>query len=135
MFLENCICVSSSDIPTNTGILPVMEFLDSDHVLVKYIASFDIPDFSQVTTVAVYVGDKFYGKASSDYTKADNDRYEDSFFQPLEENSTIKAKLDPCIQRSFYVRITFLIGPSYLDSVNVYEPNTFVQVSLVANHN
>ena len=62
MFLLNCICVPSSDIPTNTGILPLVEFLDSKHVLANYSASFDIPDFSQVNTVAVYVGDKFMEK-------------------------------------------------------------------------
>ena len=110
--------------------LPVMEFLDSEHVLVKYIASFDIPDFSEVTTVAVYVGDKFYGKASRDYTDGDNVRHNDRFSQPLVNNSKIKAKLDPCFPHSFYVRILFNISgkSDYLDSDNEYNPDDLTQV-------
>ena len=44
-----------------------MEFFDSEQDLVKYSESFDIPDCSQV---AVYVGDKFYRKATRESCSA-----------------------------------------------------------------
>jgi hypothetical protein len=127
LFLFESILVTSSDIPSKTGIRPVMEFFDSEYVLVNYSASFDIPDFSIINGVSVYKDKKLYGKASREYTDGDNDNNEDKCFQPLLDNTKIKAKLDPCLEHKFYIRMTFLNG--HLDSKNVYKPNNFLQVS------
>ena len=128
-FLES-IFVTSSDIPSKTGKPSVMEFLDSEYVLVDYSASFDIPDFSIITAVSVYKENKIYGIANRDYTDGDNDRFNDRFYQPLVKNSKIKAKLDPCFPHSFYVRIIFNISVKYdhLFSENEYNPDNFSQV-------
>ena len=53
-----------------TGTLPVMEYLDKDHVQVHYSQAFHIPDFSEVTAVSVYVGKKVCGVANrEDFSK------------------------------------------------------------------
>ena len=127
-FLES-ILVTSSNIPSKTGILPVMEFLDKDLVQVDYSASFNIPDFSTVTIVSVFEGDNVHGIASREnYSDSVNIRNTGKYFQPLEENSKLKVKLNSCFPHSFYVTILFS-DQLHLDSGNGnYKPENFRKV-------
>ena len=129
LFFLGSIFVTSSDIPSKTEILPVMEFLDKDLVQVDYSASFNIPDFSTVTIVSVFEGDNLHGTASRDnYSNFVNIRNENKYFQTLKENSKLKAKLDPCFPHSFFVTILFSGELGQFDSGNEYTPVGFNKV-------
>ena len=131
-FLES-IFSTPADIPSKTGIPPVMQFLDRDLVQVDYIASFTIPDFSNVKAVSVFEGDKNHGTASREnysdlvYMQKSN---ENKYFQTLEENSNLKVKLDPCFPHSFHVTILFANETSLIIG-NDYTPYEFRNVLIV----
>ena len=103
-----------------------MVALDAEHVLVDYTDCFYIPDFEKIRTASILN----YADGGSSYGIATRDDYSGAFrqaktvFQRLKKGAQLKAKLSPCIEQYFCVRLTFDEG--YVDSEpKKYIPKTF----------
>ena len=102
--------------PLKTETLPTMEMLDDDHVMVEYEKSFIIPEFSEIKSISVYLGNRNIAVATrEDISYSVNNHLK--IFQKLEKKTKLKGKLNPCKVNKFFVRITFDDDPGYLDSL------------------
>eukprot|EP00092_Neocalanus_flemingeri_P077676 GFUD01096510.1.p1 GENE.GFUD01096510.1~~GFUD01096510.1.p1 ORF type:complete len:289 (+),score=53.73 GFUD01096510.1:145-1011(+) len=113
--------------PRKTDVMPSMEVLDEEHVLVDYDPSFVIPDFAQIKAISVYTGTaKNIAVATrEDFSNSVNGHLKT--YQKLQQKTKLYAKLNPCEEQKFFVRIVFPGNPGYLDTLEgTFNPNTIM---------
>ena len=116
--------------PLKTGVVPSMEVFDEEHVLIDYVESFIIQDFSMIEAISVYLANTTKNIAVATREDFSNTQNKHKIWQNLKEKTKLKGKLNPCQPTEFFVRIVFSGEPGgYLDSaVGVYNPDTVIMV-------
>eukprot|EP00092_Neocalanus_flemingeri_P067435 GFUD01082314.1.p1 GENE.GFUD01082314.1~~GFUD01082314.1.p1 ORF type:complete len:176 (+),score=26.93 GFUD01082314.1:70-597(+) len=115
------LCLISSLVatdPCKTDSQPTMEIVDDQTVLVDYRKCFVIPDFAQIKAISVYLitGRNIAVATREDISNLLNGHLK--IFQPLQQNTKLRGRLNPCFDYKFFVRIVYHRNPGYLDSLD-----------------